>query len=30
MDFELPERGRQYLAQLQAFFDAHILPRNRE
>ncbi len=30
MDFELPERGRQYLARLQAFFDAHILPRNRE
>jgi acyl-CoA dehydrogenase len=30
MDFELPERGRQMLAQLQAFFDAHILPRNRE
>ncbi|MBT6096708.1 MAG: acyl-CoA dehydrogenase [Rhodospirillaceae bacterium] len=30
MDFSLPERGLHYLEQLQAFFDAHILPRNRE
>ena len=30
MDFELSEAGRAWRDRMQAFFDAHVLPRNRE
>ena len=30
MDFELSENGRAWRERMQAFFDAHVLPRNRE
>ena len=30
MDFDLSENGRAWRDRVQAFFDAHILPRNRE
>ncbi len=30
MDFDLSENGRAWRDRMQVFFDAHVLPRNRE